>query len=107
MRKRQPSAIRQSHNKSNVIAERLREARRLHTPVMTHQLTSDRASALSGYAMTRDMLVRIEQQQRSVYDFEVVALSMALGVDVRFLLGMTDEPGPVMLLPLPTEARDD
>ncbi|MBX8463668.1 transcriptional regulator [Deinococcus sp. RIT780] len=38
------------------------------------------------------MLIRIENHQRAVYDYEVRALAEALDVDTRFLLGIIDEP---------------
>lgn len=89
---RQASAIRRLTKKPNIIAERLRLARRLHTPPMTMEATSARVLELSGYSITKTMLIRIENHQRSVYDFEVLALAEALDVDVRFLLGLIDEP---------------
>jgi len=71
---------------------------------MTHEHTCQRATKLSGYVLTRDALVRIENQQRSAYDYEVLALSLALGVDVRFLLGLTDDPGSMILGTTPENA---
>ncbi len=82
----------------------MRAARHLHAPVMTHEHTCQRATKLSGYVLTRDALVRIENQQRSAYDYEVLALSLALGVDVRFLLGLTDDPGSMSLGTTPEKA---
>lgn len=91
---RQPSAIRRSTNRSNVIAERLRLARRLHDPPLTLQAVSDLIAATTDYTITKTMLIRIEGNQRSVYDYEVRALADVLKVDVRFLLGVTDDPHP-------------
>lgn len=89
---RQASAIRRLKKQSNIIAERLRLARRLHHPPMTLEATSARVHELSGFSITKTMLIRIENHQRSVYDYEVRALAEALNVDVRFLLGVIDEP---------------
>ncbi|WP_052351975.1 hypothetical protein [Deinococcus pimensis] len=93
MAERRPSAIRQTDKRSNIVAARVRLARHLHVPPLTIAKTSQRATELSGYKITRDALVRIENQQRSVYDYEVAALARALGVDANYLLGLTDEPG--------------
>lgn len=89
---RQPSALRRATKKPNIIAERLRLARRLHNPPMTLEATASRVLELSGYRITKTMLIRIENHQRAVYDYEVRALAEALDVDTRFLLGIIDEP---------------
>lgn len=89
---RQPSELRRVTKKPNIIAERLRLARRLHTPPMTLEATATRVFELSGYRITKTMLIRIENHQRAVYDYEVKALAEALNVDVRFLLGVVDDP---------------
>ncbi|GGO38019.1 helix-turn-helix domain-containing protein [Deinococcus humi] len=91
---RQASALRRLTQQSNIIAERLRLARRLHDPPLTLEATSQRIKAVSGYSITKHMLIKIENNQRSVYDYEVRAFAEALGVDVRFLLGITDQPVP-------------
>jgi len=52
------------------------------------------------------MLNKIETQRRSVYDFEVYALALAVSVDVRYLLGLTGDPAFCMediLTPARTE----
>lgn len=69
-------------------------------PVMTLDQTSRRASTLSGFALSLSTVAKIEQGVRSVYDFEVMALALATGVDARWLLGLVDDPGPVSLLPI-------
>lgn len=89
---RQPSELRRATKKPNIIAERLRLARRLHTPPMTLEATAARVFELSGYRITKTMLIRIENHQRAVYDYEVKALAEALNVDTRFLLGVIDDP---------------
>ncbi|MFD2609188.1 helix-turn-helix domain-containing protein [Deinococcus taklimakanensis] len=89
---RKPSAIRRLTKRSNIIADRLRLARRLHEPPLTLQATSELVTAKTGYTITKTMLIRIEGNQRSVYDYEVLALAEALNVDVRFLLGQTEDP---------------
>jgi transcriptional regulator with XRE-family HTH domain len=92
---RRASAIRQLDvPRTNVIGERLRVARQLHRPPLSMEETGRRATELTGYRITRDMLVKIENDRRSVYDYEVRALALALDVDARFLLGLVDDPGP-------------
>lgn len=78
---------------ANLIGSRLKAARELHSPPMTIRATAERVEALGSYTITNIMLHKIEGQRRSVYDFEVKLLAQALGVDVRYLLGLTDEPG--------------
>ncbi|UQN10233.1 helix-turn-helix domain-containing protein [Deinococcus sp. QL22] len=90
---RRASAIRRrEETMANLIGPRLRRARQFHTPPLTMEATAQRATA-SGYAITENMLNKIETQRRSVYDFEVYALALAVGVDARYLLGLTDDPG--------------
>lgn len=91
--RRQPSAIRRRDEaKANLIGPRLRTARGLHTPILTAERTAALATELSGFEITENMLNKIETQRRSVYDFEVYALALAVGVDARYLLGLTDDP---------------
>lgn len=73
---------------SNVIGERLREARRGQQ--LTIQALNERVEIQSGFVLGQPTLTRIEQGVRSVYDFEVVALSLALKVDVAWLLGLSE-----------------
>jgi len=47
----------------------------------------------TGIPLTRAILLKVEANLRSVYDYEVVALSIALDVDVRYLLGLQDLDG--------------
>ena len=91
---RKASGIRRKEgDSSNIVAVRLKAARSLHLPPLTMEETAQRATVLSGYHISRDMVVRIENGHRSVYDYEVYALSLALDVDVRFLMGIIDDTG--------------
>lgn len=74
---------------SNVIGERVREARQRQG--LTLQALDDRLQHHGGFALGQSTLTRIERGTRSVYDFEVVALSKALAVDARWLLGLLDD----------------
>lgn len=47
----------------------------------------------TGVPLTRAILLKIEADLRSVYDYEAVALAVTLEVDVRFLLGLQDLDG--------------
>lgn len=101
---RKASAIRRKeseHAQANIIADRLKLARAAQTPPLTMEETAKRASVLSGYHISRDMVIRIEKKRRSVYDYEVYALALALDVDVRYLMGLTEHPGTGERLPAP------
>lgn len=72
-----------------MIGDRVREARRQQR--LTLQALDERIQAVSGFSLGQPTLTRIEQGTRSVFDFEVVALSRALNVDARWLLGLIDD----------------
>ncbi|UQN08444.1 helix-turn-helix domain-containing protein [Deinococcus sp. QL22] len=94
---KRPSAIRQRFSnaetltpgRGNLVGDRVRLARqrRSLTMIETCQLIEQH----SGYAFHQSTLTRIELGTRSVYDFEVAALSLALDVDARFLLGLVPD----------------
>lgn len=102
---RKASAIRRRGGESsNIIADRLKTARSLRTPPLSMEETAQRATALSGFHISRDMIVRIENNHRSAYDYEVYALALALDVDVRYLMGLSEHPGTGQHLLEPVEA---
>lgn len=72
-----------------MIGDRVREARRQQR--LTLQALDERIQVVSGFSLGQPTLTRIEQGTRSVFDFEVVALSRALNVDARWLLGLIDD----------------
>lgn len=72
-----------------MVGKRVRELRLRRA--LTLQELHDRIQVESGFEISQPALTRIERQERSVYDFEVVALSRALQVDARWLLGLIDE----------------
>lgn len=72
-----------------MIGDRVREARQQQG--LTLQALDERIQDISGFSLSQPTLTRIEQGTRSVFDFEVVALSRALDVDARWLLGLIDE----------------
>lgn len=69
-----------------MIGDRVR-AVRLRRSLTLMQLC-ERIEEEAGYEMHQTTLTRIELGIRSVYDFEVIALSRALEVDARVLLGL-------------------
>lgn len=69
-----------------MIGDRVREARL--DQGLTLQALDERIQAVSDFSLGQPTLTRIEKGERSVYDFEVVALSRALDVDARWLLGL-------------------
>lgn len=75
---------------ANLIGPRLRTARKLDTPTLNAGRVAGSATKLTGFDITENMLNKIETQH--IDDFEVYALALAVGVDARYLLGLTDDP---------------
>jgi hypothetical protein len=74
-------------NAKNIVGPRIRFARENGaTPLTQDQLADKLAEA--GVALDRVMIAKIETGRRCVYDFEVVALAVALAVNVCWLLGI-------------------
>jgi hypothetical protein len=72
----------------NLIGPNLRRIRRAIRPKVTLDDLSARL-ALGGLQLNRATLSKIENQQRSVFDFEIVALAEALRVSPMELLKPT------------------
>ena len=75
----------------NIVGPRVRQARRAREP----RLTQNKLAAilqLRGIDLDRTAITKIERQQRTVTDVELVALAAALGVSSSWLLGETDGP---------------
>jgi transcriptional regulator with XRE-family HTH domain len=73
----------------NVVGARVRQARRSRRPRLTQE---DLAALLTAYDAPIDAsgVSKIEAGTRSVYDYEVLALSEALVIPVAWLLGADD-----------------
>jgi len=105
---RRASAIRRGQpTRPNLVAARLKAARYLQTPPLSIAETSRRATQALGLQITRIMVAKIEANLRSVYDFEVVALAIALDVDTRYLLGIIDDPHPEAATSSKQKGADD
>lgn len=74
-----------AENRVNIVGGRVKEARSKRKPPMTQDQLSGKL-ALLGVSIDRAGISKIEIGQRSVLDFEVKALSKALGVTVEWLL---------------------
>lgn len=74
---------------SNVVGDRVRQARlqRNLSLQQLHQLILEQ----SGMNLSQPTLTRIERRERSLFDFELIALIKALEIDARWLLGLIDE----------------
>lgn len=72
-------------NRVNIVGGRVKEARMKREPPMTQDQLSGKL-ALLGVSIDRAGISKIETGQRSVLDFEVSALSKALGVTSEWLL---------------------
>ncbi|MDQ2947627.1 MAG: XRE family transcriptional regulator [Acidobacteriota bacterium] len=76
-----------SHERRNIIGERVKEARqRRHPPLTQNQLSGQLAAR--GLQLDRVAIAKIETGLRSAFDFEVKALAAALQVDANWLLGI-------------------
>lgn len=71
----------------NLIGPRLRAARARDRASITQQELTARL-ALLGVDMDRTAISKIEAGERIVADFELLAISKALGVSVEWLLGL-------------------
>lgn len=70
-------------NEKNLISERLRQARNAEG---LSQRDLARKMQLLGYDMDKNVITRIETNQRFVKDFELQALSKVLHVSYEYLL---------------------
>ena len=73
----------------NLVGERMKEARAAANPPLTQAQLSKKLSKL-GVSIDRAGVAKIETGIRGVLDFELVALAKALGVKVRWLLGIKE-----------------
>ncbi len=73
----------------NLVGERVKEARVGAKPPLTQEELSKKLSKL-GVSIDRAGIAKIETGIRGVLDFELVALTKALGVKVTWLLGMKE-----------------
>ncbi|HKP02617.1 MAG TPA: helix-turn-helix transcriptional regulator [Chthoniobacterales bacterium] len=71
----------------NIIGDRVRDARAKRKPSLTQDELSGQLAAL-GVTIDRAGVSKIESGIRSVLDYELKALSKALGVPVEWLLGI-------------------
>lgn len=46
------------------------------------------------YRITRPALAKIELGRKSVFDYELWAISIALDINPLYLMGITDDPTP-------------
>lgn len=73
----------------NLVGERVKEARAAANPPLTQEALSKMLSKL-GVSIDRAGVAKIETGIRGVLDFELVALSKALGVKVTWLLNLKE-----------------
>lgn len=82
-----PPAKKKRTIKRNIVGTRVRDARRLTRPPLTQDQLSGKLAA-AGVQLDRVAIAKVESGMRSVFDFEVVGLAVALKVDVKWLLGV-------------------
>jgi hypothetical protein len=73
----------------NIVGERVKEARRFHSPPLTQDQLSGKLAVL-GISVDRVAIAKIETGIRCAFDFEVRALATALRVDANWLMGIAD-----------------
>jgi HTH-type transcriptional regulator, cell division transcriptional repressor len=74
--------------RSNIVGMRVHKARTTAKPPVTQGQLS-RLVSRSGVRLGRCAIAKIESGNRSVLDYELVALAHALGTSTRWLLGET------------------
>ena len=74
-----------SRQSRNLIASKMRKARRERVPSLTQDQLSAKLS-LKGVSLDRAAIAKIETGIRGVYDFELVAIADVLAVDIDWLL---------------------
>jgi transcriptional regulator with XRE-family HTH domain len=72
--------------RKNIVGSRVAEARQGCKPALTQDALSGKLARL-GIQLDRAAIAKIESNQRRVLDYELRALSHALGVSVNWLLG--------------------
>ena len=70
----------------NIVGRRVAEARATFNPELTQDALSGKLARL-GVQLDRAAIAKIENGYRYVLDFELKALSHALGVEISWLLG--------------------
>jgi transcriptional regulator with XRE-family HTH domain len=85
--------VRQDYNtgRKNVVGPRIRLARAKAKPALTQADLSARLETI-GVRIDRAGISKIENQERIVTDFELIALADALRVTVAWLLGGRADP---------------
>jgi transcriptional regulator with XRE-family HTH domain len=70
----------------NISGHKIKQARIAMKPALTQDELSGRVAA-HGVHLDRSAIAKIEAGIRSVNDYELLALAMALDVDIAWLLG--------------------
>jgi hypothetical protein len=76
----------EDQRKTNIVGERVREARLNAKPPITQEDLVARLQVQGLEYMDQAKISRIENRTRPVYDYEVVRLASALDVSVNWLL---------------------
>ena len=76
----------------NVCGERVKLGRALHKPPLTQQGLAIKINFLGFDNITKTIISRIENNERHVIDAELKVISIALGVSIEWLVGVTDDP---------------
>ena len=71
----------------NISGPRVRAAREAQSPPLTQDQLAGKVAAL-GVTLDRTAIAKIENGQRAVCDFELVAMARALRVETDWLMGI-------------------
>ena len=88
--------LQRKNENRNAISKRLRLARAMHDPPLTQEGLCEKLQSKTGIELHASTVAKIETDVRSVYDFEVIALAQVLNVTNDWLLGVSNEGGPVI-----------
>lgn len=90
---RKGQALKRKEGRLNTIGERLRQARLARDPQWTLEDVSQALATSAELELAPGTISKIENGARSVYDYEVTAFALTLGVSANWLLGIADDWG--------------
>lgn len=71
----------------NICSERIKIGRSLQNPPLSRQALADKIQDMGLKLMTKDMIARIENNQRHLCDAEMLAIAKALNTTMAWLAG--------------------
>lgn len=87
------SELQRLTGQKNIIAVRLLEARLAQQPPWSQERLCNELQLQGRLTIDQATIGKIETQTRGVYDYEIVAIALTLGVSSDWLLGMASRDG--------------